>query len=294
MLERRVEVQERLAALVSEAVGVTAQLFNVGAADRPDFLEAEVESRRVQLDLNAARNHAFAARQQSGRGRGRRGDRRADRWPDRSTMRCRSWSATRRCADCSTRARSCARRARTRTRAGGDRRGAARDVSRSLPARRRRIQPRARRAIGRRRSAGRVESKRASAFRSSIAIVAASPPARAEETRAEAELQRLELVAARAVRRRVRDLPDRDPRSRRRIATEILPRAEEAYRLYLARYARWPPRIRRCSSRSGSLLELSSEYLQQPRIGVAVGAAAPGPAGGRRAAGRRGESEIEA
>lgn len=62
--DRRVEVQERLAALVSEAVGVTAQLFNVGAADRPDFLEAELAARRVQLDVNAAKNHAFATRQQ--------------------------------------------------------------------------------------------------------------------------------------------------------------------------------------------------------------------------------------
>lgn len=61
--ERRVEVHERLAALVSEAVAITAQLFNVGAADRPDFLEAEIEASRVQLDLNAARNQAFALRQ---------------------------------------------------------------------------------------------------------------------------------------------------------------------------------------------------------------------------------------
>jgi cobalt-zinc-cadmium efflux system outer membrane protein len=62
--ERRIEVHERLAALGSEATGVTAQLFNVGAADRPDFLESEIETRRVQLELNAARNQAFAVRQQ--------------------------------------------------------------------------------------------------------------------------------------------------------------------------------------------------------------------------------------
>ena len=36
--ERRIEVHERLAALGSEATGVTAQLFNIGAADRSDFL----------------------------------------------------------------------------------------------------------------------------------------------------------------------------------------------------------------------------------------------------------------
>ena len=62
--ERRIEVHERLAALGSEATGVTAQLFNVGAADRPDFLESEIETRRVQLELNAARNQIFALRQQ--------------------------------------------------------------------------------------------------------------------------------------------------------------------------------------------------------------------------------------
>jgi cobalt-zinc-cadmium efflux system outer membrane protein len=62
--DRRIEVQERLAALVSEAVGVTAQLFNVGAADRPDFLESEVAARRVALAVTAARNRAFAARAQ--------------------------------------------------------------------------------------------------------------------------------------------------------------------------------------------------------------------------------------
>lgn len=63
-VSRRIEVQERLAALASEAVSITAQLFNVGAADRPDFLESEIEARRVQLDLNAAKNHSVALRQQ--------------------------------------------------------------------------------------------------------------------------------------------------------------------------------------------------------------------------------------
>jgi len=62
--ERRIEVHERLASLGSEATGVTAQLFNVGAADRPDFLESEIETRRVQLELNGARNQLFALRQQ--------------------------------------------------------------------------------------------------------------------------------------------------------------------------------------------------------------------------------------
>lgn len=53
---RRVEVQERLAAISAEAVAVSRQLANVGAADRPDVLEAEIEAERAALDLAAARN----------------------------------------------------------------------------------------------------------------------------------------------------------------------------------------------------------------------------------------------
>jgi cobalt-zinc-cadmium efflux system outer membrane protein len=64
LTERRIQVQERLAALASEAVGVTAQLFNVGAADRPDFLEIEIESRRLQLQLTRSKNALFAVRAQ--------------------------------------------------------------------------------------------------------------------------------------------------------------------------------------------------------------------------------------
>lgn len=62
--ERRVEVLDRLAQLASEAVGVTRQLFNVGAADEPDVLEASVEARRTQLELRAARNELAATRLQ--------------------------------------------------------------------------------------------------------------------------------------------------------------------------------------------------------------------------------------
>lgn len=54
--ERRVQVRERLARLTSEAVTVSAQLYNVGAADRPDTLEAEIEAQKAQLDLVSARN----------------------------------------------------------------------------------------------------------------------------------------------------------------------------------------------------------------------------------------------
>lgn len=60
--ERRVDVLERLAQLASEAVGITRQLFNVGAADEPDVLEANIEARRTELDLTAAKNDLNATR----------------------------------------------------------------------------------------------------------------------------------------------------------------------------------------------------------------------------------------
>ena len=57
--ERRVAVLDRLSQLASEAVGISAQLYNVGAADRPDVLDSEVEADRIQLELLAARNRRF-------------------------------------------------------------------------------------------------------------------------------------------------------------------------------------------------------------------------------------------
>ena len=53
---RRVEVREQLATLSAEAVGVSQQLFNVGAADRPDLLAGEIEAQQAQLEVVAARN----------------------------------------------------------------------------------------------------------------------------------------------------------------------------------------------------------------------------------------------
>jgi cobalt-zinc-cadmium efflux system outer membrane protein len=62
--ERRVEVLRRLSALADEAVATSRQLFNVGAADRPDVLESDIEARRTRLDLNKANNELFSVRQQ--------------------------------------------------------------------------------------------------------------------------------------------------------------------------------------------------------------------------------------
>ena len=54
--ERRVEVRERLADLTTEAIGVSAQLANVGAADQTDLLESEIEAQRARLALVEAQS----------------------------------------------------------------------------------------------------------------------------------------------------------------------------------------------------------------------------------------------
>jgi cobalt-zinc-cadmium efflux system outer membrane protein len=54
--DRRVAVRDSLARLAAEAVTVSGQLFNVGAADRPDTLEADIEARRAALALVDAKN----------------------------------------------------------------------------------------------------------------------------------------------------------------------------------------------------------------------------------------------
>lgn len=54
--QRLVEARGQLAKLASEAVEVTGELFNTGAADRPDALAIQVEARRARLDLIMAEN----------------------------------------------------------------------------------------------------------------------------------------------------------------------------------------------------------------------------------------------
>ncbi|MGH9341444.1 MAG: TolC family protein [Acidobacteriota bacterium] len=54
--QRLVEVRAELAGIAGEAVDISEQLFNVGAADRPDILEVEIEAQRAELDLIRAQN----------------------------------------------------------------------------------------------------------------------------------------------------------------------------------------------------------------------------------------------
>lgn len=51
-----IEVRKKLAELAQVAVTTTSQLYNVGQADQPDLLEAEVEAQQAVLALLAAQN----------------------------------------------------------------------------------------------------------------------------------------------------------------------------------------------------------------------------------------------
>ena len=52
----RIRVRTNLARLAAEAVRISGELANVGQADQPDQLAADVESQRIQLDLTDAIN----------------------------------------------------------------------------------------------------------------------------------------------------------------------------------------------------------------------------------------------
>jgi cobalt-zinc-cadmium efflux system outer membrane protein len=55
---RLVEVRRDLARIALEAVEISAELYNIGQADRPDVLEVEIEAARAQLAADAA-EHEF-------------------------------------------------------------------------------------------------------------------------------------------------------------------------------------------------------------------------------------------
>jgi cobalt-zinc-cadmium efflux system outer membrane protein len=64
--QRRVEFLDRMRALVEEAVTTSDGLYNVGQADRPDVLEIEIESRQAELALLQTRSRLDRARRQLG------------------------------------------------------------------------------------------------------------------------------------------------------------------------------------------------------------------------------------
>lgn len=55
--QRLVELRRDLLRIATEAVSISQQLFNVGQADQPDLLEAEIEARQAEIDLISAENH---------------------------------------------------------------------------------------------------------------------------------------------------------------------------------------------------------------------------------------------
>jgi cobalt-zinc-cadmium efflux system outer membrane protein len=258
--ERRVEVQERLSQLVSEAVLTSKQLFNVGSADRPDVLEAEVEAFRARVELEKAQNRRFAVWRQLAAAVGDPDlppqqlagsidsnipelDRPAmlaallDRSPELAAARA-----------AVTRARAAVTRSRRETFPDLFLRGV-------LANNRERIENEPPRALGWQASLEAGVS--VPLFNRNLGSVSA---ARAEEGRAEAEVRRIEL----ALRSRFAgafELYLTALRASETYRVEILPRAEEAYKLYLARYREMAAAYPQVLIAQRSLLELSDEYL---------------------------------
>lgn len=54
--QRLVELRDDLSQLAREAVAITKELYNVGQADRPDQLEIEIEAERAEIDFLKAQN----------------------------------------------------------------------------------------------------------------------------------------------------------------------------------------------------------------------------------------------
>ena len=55
--QQQVDLRAELAKVATEATGTTGDLMNVGQADRPDYIEAQIEAEQVGLDLESARNN---------------------------------------------------------------------------------------------------------------------------------------------------------------------------------------------------------------------------------------------
>ncbi len=55
--QQLVELRRQLANIATEAVSISAELYNIGQADRPDVLESEVEAQRSEIELIRAENN---------------------------------------------------------------------------------------------------------------------------------------------------------------------------------------------------------------------------------------------
>ncbi len=260
-LDRRVEVHERLAALASETVGVTAQQFNVGAADRPDFLASEIEARRVQLELTAARNRAAALRQQLAAvvGVAEVAGRTLSGSIDAALPALEREAAVRAVIEQSPQMRAArAALARMQATTALARRETVPDLF-------------VRGGAGHNRERG-EDTGRPLGWEGTIEAGITIPlfnrnaggitAARADEAGAQAEIQRLEQSlrarAADAFATYLTAVGESEAYRR-----DILPRAEEAYRLYLARYREIGAAYPQVLAAQRSLFELSSRYLER-------------------------------
>jgi cobalt-zinc-cadmium efflux system outer membrane protein len=259
LTERRIQVQERLAALASEAVGVTAQLFNVGAADRPDYLEIEIESRRLQLQLNRSKNELFAVRAQLAALTGVRdvAARPIAGTIDAAIPELEREQVIRTLLEQSPELRA-ARAELERTRALTAR--AQRETYPDLFLRGGGAYNRERGEDGRPFGwEGALEAGiSVPLFNRNAGGIAAS---RADETKAQAEVTRLELaLQSRAASQFANYLTAL--RAAEAYRTEILPRAEEAYRLYLTRYRQMAAAYPQVLVAQRTFFEMSNEYLE--------------------------------
>jgi cobalt-zinc-cadmium efflux system outer membrane protein len=261
--ERRVDVLERLAQLAAEAVDISRQLFNTGAADRPDVLESEIEARRTRLELTESKNHLHRVRQQLAAMAGDQtiAIRRLvgsidtaipelehdttlrtllDRSPEMRAVRA-----------ASERARAVVARARRETFPDLFLRGGLaynRELLEEV-------------AAGARRPVGWEALAEAGVsiplFNRNRGGIAA---ARAEEARAEAERRRVELD----LQSRLATVFDEyltALRASEVYRDEVVPRADEAYRLYLARYREMAAAFPQVVVAQRTLFQMSVEYL---------------------------------
>lgn len=257
--DRRVQVRERLAALALEAADVSRQLFNTGAADRPDVLESEIEARRADLDLEAARNSRFAA------------------WQRLAAV-VNNPSLTPRPLDGSIESTIPELERASTLQALLDQNGAVR-AARAEVLRAQAVTSQARRVTypdlflrgGANYNRERLETNLKpvgweAAFEAGVSVplfnrnVAGVAAARADETRAQSELNRLQL-SLRSQMAETFEVYLTALRASEEYRREVLPRAEEAYQLYLSRYRDAAAAYPQVLISQRTLFQMNTEYL---------------------------------
>jgi cobalt-zinc-cadmium efflux system outer membrane protein len=257
--ERRVEVQQRLATLARETVDVTAQLFNVGMADRPDYIASQIEAGRAELALESAKNDVTATRHQLAASVGRAdvADRPLAGSIEEAIPVLERDAALRDVLERSPELRA-ARAEVMRSQAVTAL--ARRQTAPDLFVRAHGVYDRERNEITGQSIGweGKLETGvSVPLFNRNQGEIAAS---REEETRAQAEVRRLELaLKSEAAGEFATYLTS--VRAADAYRKEILPQAEEAHRLYLARYKEMAAAYPQVIAAQRTLFELSRDYL---------------------------------